>query len=209
MPATWSDFWDLDRFPGKRALRRSPQWMLEIALLADGVAPDQLYPLDVDRAFRSLDRIAPAVVVFDAWSEPVDLLASGAAALAVGTNGRFLTAAEAGASVGISWQQEIVASDYFVIAKGSRHKAAAQKLVQYAVGPEAQARIPRYIDYGPVSRRALDAVPADVLPHLPTAPANFRQAVIFDAGWWREHGEEAGRRYAAWLQTVAAAEERE
>ncbi len=208
-PATWSDFFDLARFPGERALRRSPQWMLEIALLGDGVPPERLYPLDLDRAFQSLDRIASAVVVFDAWSDPVDLLARGEAVMAAGTNGRFLRAREEGGeAVGISWRQQIVASDFFVIAKGSHHKAAAQKLVGFAVGPEAQARIPLHIDYGPVSRRALAAVPADVLPHLPTAPENFRRAVTFDAGWWREHGAEAGRRYAEWVRKVTASEGR-
>lgn len=198
-PQTWADFWDLERFPGGRALRNTPEWMLEIALLADGVPRDQVYPIDLDRAFRSLERIEDSVVVFDAWSEPGELLASGEAALAVGTNGRLSEARKAGGEIGISWHGGLVASDYFVIPKGSTNKARAQELVRYSVGREAQAAFPRLIDYGPINRLALDALPEELLARLPTHPDHLAESVRFDAEWWLEHEDEAHRRYEAWL----------
>lgn len=209
VPRTWADFWDVERFPGKRALRDDPQWMFEIALMADGVPPAELYPIDVDRALASLGRIEGHVVAFEAWSEPAELLAGGEVALAVGTDGRLLAAKEEGKPVDLSWHGGLVASDYFVIPKGSRNKQAAQKLVAYAVSVAAQSRIPEYIDYGPVNRRALDLVPEEVLPHLATYPPNLEQAVIFQADWWLEHKEEAVRRYREWLRPAEGQEEPE
>ena len=48
---TLADFFDLKKYPGKRMLRKNSQAMVEMALLADGVPKDKLYPLDVPRAF--------------------------------------------------------------------------------------------------------------------------------------------------------------
>src|SRR3546814_20081773 len=61
-PQSWADFWDMKRFPGKRGMRRTPNYSLEFALMADGVPADRVYPMlrtpaGVDRAIRKLDEI--------------------------------------------------------------------------------------------------------------------------------------------------------
>jgi mannopine transport system substrate-binding protein len=58
-PASWADFWNVQAFPGPRSLPNigTPWWPLMAALLADGVAPESLFPLDLDRAFRKMDAI--------------------------------------------------------------------------------------------------------------------------------------------------------
>jgi putative spermidine/putrescine transport system substrate-binding protein len=201
-PATWADFWDTERFPGKRALRDNPQWMLEIALLADGVPAADLYPLDLDRAFAALDRLRDHVVMFDDWAEPAELLAAGEVTFAVGTNGRLAAARDAGEPVDFSWQGSVVSSDWFVIPKGSQNKARAQELVAYAVGLEAQSAFPRLIDYGPVRTDALEALPAEVQERLPSQPAHMADAVLFDAEWWRANEDEANRRWEEWTASL-------
>lgn len=60
---TWKDFWNVKDFPGKRALPDYPAYTLPLALLADGVKPEDLYPLDIDRAFKSLEKIKDSVAV--------------------------------------------------------------------------------------------------------------------------------------------------
>jgi putative spermidine/putrescine transport system substrate-binding protein len=197
-PATWADFWDLERFPGRRALRSTPEWMLEIALLADGVPAEELYPLDLDRAFRSLSAIEDEVVFFDDWAAPAQLLSAGEVAFAVGTNGRLAGARDAGETIGVSWSGGIVSSDYFVIPAGTRSPGRAQELVRYAVGDEAQASFPRLIDYGPVNPRAFEALPPNVRMRLPSHPEHEAESVRFDAEWWLEHEDEAHERYDAW-----------
>src|SRR3546814_11685994 len=37
---TWQQFWDVEAFPGKRALPNYPTYALPVALLADGVKPE-------------------------------------------------------------------------------------------------------------------------------------------------------------------------
>jgi putative spermidine/putrescine transport system substrate-binding protein len=203
-PSTWADFWDLERFPGKRALRNNPQWMLEIALLADGVPPDELYPLDLDRAMASLAKIQSSVVIFDAWSQPADLLTRGDVALSVGTNGRLLAARDEGKPIAISWKGGLVALDYWVIAAGSEHKEAAQRFVRFSVSESAQSAFPPLISYGPVNELSQEDLAPEVARDLPTAPENLADEVFFDAEWWNEHEIEANRRYNEWLAAVAS-----
>src|SRR5437879_4584463 len=81
-PTTWADLWDLKKYPGKRGLRRSAKYTLEIALLADGVEPHDVYKVlateqGVDRAFRKLDRIKSNVVWWEAAAQPAAYLANG------------------------------------------------------------------------------------------------------------------------------------
>ncbi len=92
-PKTWADFWDTRKYPGARTLATGAfgpgGGLFEVALLADGVPPANLYPLDLDRAFRSLDRIRPAIAKFwQGGAEPVQLVVDGQVALASAWNGR-------------------------------------------------------------------------------------------------------------------------
>lgn len=202
-PSRWTDFWDLARFPGNRALRSTPEWMLEIALLADGVPAADLYPLDLDRAFRSLAAIEDEVVFFDDWSEPAELLSAGEVAFAVGTNGRLAAARDAGETLGMSWHGGLVASDYFVIPTGTTNPERAQELVRYAVGREAQSAFPRLIDYGPVNPLAFETLPPNVRQRLPSHPDHEADTVRFDAEWWLDYEDEAHRRYDEWRDGLA------
>jgi putative spermidine/putrescine transport system substrate-binding protein len=82
-PQTMADLWDVKKFPGARALRKSPKTTLEFALIADGVAPKDVYKVlatkdGVDRAFKKLDAIKPHVKVWwSAGAQPPQLLADG------------------------------------------------------------------------------------------------------------------------------------
>ena len=62
-PRSWAEFWDVKAFPGSRMLEDMAAEFpnLEFALLADGVAMDKLYPLDIPRAFKKLREIRPHI----------------------------------------------------------------------------------------------------------------------------------------------------
>src|SRR5690606_35103974 len=101
-PTSWAEFWDVEQFPGPRALRNSPVDNLEFALLADGVPLDQLYPLDVDRAFKKMEEIKPHISVW--WStgaQSAQVLIDQEVVLGTAWHGRFFTAMQEGAPIGI------------------------------------------------------------------------------------------------------------
>lgn len=199
-PSGWKDFWNVVKFPGARALRKDPVANLEIALLAAGVPKDNLYPLDVDAAFRSLDRIKPQVRVWwEAGEQPAQLLGSGEVAASTGWNGRIYNAANAGKPEAIDWTDGIISSDWWVIPRGSKHRDLAEEFIAYASSAGPQAAMPTYIPYGPVNKKSIAIVPKQILQNLPTAPANVAKQVFMNNAWWNDHQAEVLERWNRWL----------
>ena len=199
-PANWADLWDVQRFPGPRTLRRDPVANLEIALLAAGVPKDELYPLDVDLAFESLDRIKDHVTVWwEAGGQPAELLGSGDVVLGSAWNGRVHSEAQAGRPVAQTWEGGIVNSDWWVIPRGARNVDVAQDFLAFASSAGPQAELARNIPYGPVNTTATEMLSASVLSGLPTAPDNLSDQVMIGVRWWTENQEQVSDRWEAWL----------
>jgi putative spermidine/putrescine transport system substrate-binding protein len=199
-PRSWADFWDVTKFPGSRALWKDPISSLTVALMADGVAPQQLYPLDVDRAFRSLDKIKPHVSVwYETGAQQVQLVTSGEVALLLGWNGRIASVQKEGASVAYVWDQGILASASFVVPKGAPNKQTAMKFIAFAVGPEEQAKFATHIPYGPTNTKAFAFLDPKLAAQLPSAPENRSKQVLVDAAWWADNYDKVNERFQAWL----------
>ena len=129
-PRTWTDFWDVKKFPGPRSMWNSPVDNLEIALLADGVKPENLYPLNVDRAFRKLDEIKPHVAIWwTSGAQHAQILVDKEVVLSTGWNGRFYTAIKGGAPIAVSWSQGIIKQAYFAIPKGAKDQYWSQQFL--------------------------------------------------------------------------------
>lgn len=195
---SWVEFWDVDKFPGDRTLNKRPINTLEIALLADGVAPDKLYPLDVDRAFVSLDKIKPHVQVWwETAGKAEQLLVDGEVAYSAAGNARVQKAKRDGAPVNVNWGQALQTSQSWVIPRGSQHKDAAVKFIAFVSQPERQAELAKLIDYGPSNKRAFEFIDDDA--QLPTSPKLKVQAVKTDPKWWSENYEKVSERFSQWL----------
>jgi putative spermidine/putrescine transport system substrate-binding protein len=199
-PIGWQQFWDVKNFSGQRALRKDPVANLEIALLADGVPKEKLYPLDVDRAFRSLDRIKSNIRVWwQAGEQPAQLLGSGEVVLSSAWNGRIFDAAKAGKPVASEWDGGMVSSDWWIIPRGSRNRDLAQQFIAFASSAEAQAEFPKYIPYGPVNKKAIALLAPELLKDIPTAPANLEKQAFIDNQWWEQNEAAVLERWNTWL----------
>jgi len=199
-PKTWADFWDVKNFPGPRSLRNHPLATLEFALLADGVAPDKLYPLDIDRAFRKLDQIKPHVSVWwTAGAQPAQLLADGEVVMASGWNGRFYRAIQSGAPIGVSWQGGTIHEAYFGIPKGSPHPEWAQRFLAAMTDPRAQAIFANEFVSPGLNPESLKYADAAVRPFLPTEPANLSRQFWSNTQWWTEAMDDTLRRWNRWM----------
>ncbi len=202
-PTSWADFWDVKKFPGKRALRKSAKYTLEIALMADGVKREDVYkvlatPAGVDRAFRKLDELKPNIQWWESGAQPLQWLVSGDVTLASAYNGRIGTAQAEGHNFKIVWDGNLYDFDNWAIVKGSKHKALAEKFIAFSLQPENQKVYAENIPYGPANIKAGKLLTADRLAQLPTAPENMAKAVQVNATFWLEHGEELEQRFNAW-----------
>ena len=208
-PSWLEDFFDLTHFPGKRGLRDDgPKYNVELALMADGVPPWQVYALlateeGVSRAFAKLDAIKSAIVWWKNVREPPELLASGDVVMTTSLNAR-VSPLEAQPTVITLWDGQLYQMDVFAIPKGDPKKPMALDFIRFATGSMPLAEEARYLPYGPARRSAIPLIQRnpetneDVRPHLPTAPENFMRALEVDPDWWAKHGGELEARWMAW-----------
>jgi len=198
-PASWNDFFDLEKFPGNRGFPGSMFGNpLEIALLADSVPKEDLYPLDIDRALAKLDTIRDSLVFWESGAPSQQQIADGEVVMSATYNGRIQNAVENGAPFDMSWNQYIRLTDQLVIPKGSPNKEQAMELIAYIVAPDNNWRLARYIPYGPTNRNAIDRVPQDVASKLPTTGSRPQEAVNLSLDWYRDNYEAATERYSEW-----------
>src|SRR5699024_2235463 len=126
-----------------RGKRTAYPWLtagvFEMALLADGVEPDDLYPVDFVRAFDKLDEVKENMQWWDTGAQSQQLLASGEVAMGHVWNGRMYSLIKDDAAIDIDWKHNIKAGDVLVVPKGSENKEAAMKFIAQATSPEAQA----------------------------------------------------------------------
>ncbi len=196
-PAGWADMFDLAKFPGKRTFYKwSAPGVIEIALLADGVAADQLYPLDLDRAFKKLDTIKSEIVWWSGGAQSQQLIASGEAAFGQLWNGRVFALQQEGADVGVSWNQNMTAADVLVVPKGSKNKDAAMKFLAMATSPAGQAKFAEASGYAPINTAAKAEMPADVVKSLPDAYVDGQ--INLDMNYWAENRDAIAERWYAW-----------
>ena len=202
-PKTWADFWDVKKFPGKRALRKGARYNLEFALLADGVKVEDVYkvlatPAGADRAFRKLGELKPSIQWWEAGAQPPQFLVAGDVVMATAYNGRIDAAAREGKNLKINWVNQIYDMEYFGIVKGSPNRDTAYKFLALALGADGQAEYARNIAYGPTNTKALAKLDAKTLANLPTAPANAAGGLEFNIKFWADQGEALEKRFNAW-----------
>ena len=203
-PQSWADFWNTEKYPGKRGLRRHPKYTLEFALMADGVPADQVYeilrtPEGVDRAFAKLDEIKDDIIWWEAGAQAPQLLASGEVVMTNAWNGRISAAnKEHNRNFKIVWPESIYAVDSWVILRGTPHKDAALKFIAFASQPEHQSNLPKSIAYGVTHKGAAAEIDKDLLADLPTAPDNLNAALEIDTEFWVENVEPLTERFNAW-----------
>lgn len=199
-PENWADVWNVGGFPGRRCLRKHPIDSMEQALLADGVAPDKLYPLDADRAFRKLDQIKRDVQIW--WTggaQASQLLKTGEVDILATWNGRSQAAIDDGAPARIVWNQALYSVEGWTIPKGNPKAELGRKLIKFCANPERQAEFAKHIAYGPTNPNAYKGIDKQRAAILPTNPAHFGQLISQSHEYWAPNQEKMIERFNAWL----------
>jgi putative spermidine/putrescine transport system substrate-binding protein len=196
-PRSWADFFNTKKFPGKRALWNwSGSGVIELALLADGVSPKHLYPLNVKRALKKLDTIKDSTIWFSDPAQCDQLLRDGEASMAQCPETRILEAKKSGAPVGSVWNQALLTSDWLVIPKGAPHKDAAMKLIAWITSPQHNGAIAKALPgTGPDNAKARSGVPSRDLPS-----AHSDKGVFQSDEWYSKHGADLDKQFQEWVQ---------
>ncbi|MBP2299141.1 ABC transporter substrate-binding protein [Azospirillum picis] len=203
-PKSWADFFDTKKYPGKRGLRQGAKTTLEIALMADGVAPSDVYKTlsteaGIDRAFKKLDTIKNDIVWWKAGAQPPQLLASGEVVMTSVYNGRIDAANKnEKKNFGMVWNGALYTIDSWVILKGSPNVDAAYKFLDFVGKAENQAKLSQGIAYGTSNKKAPSLLQKAELADLPTAPDNMKTAIEINTDFWLENIDRLTERFNKW-----------
>ncbi len=191
-PKTWADFYDVEKFPGTRAMRSKVDAQLETALLADGVPMDQVYKVldseeGIERALDKIRTIKPHIAVW--WSsgaQHAQLMKDGEVDMTTGWNGRFDVAKEDGAKVAYDWQSGIMDWEGYGIPKGAKNKDLAMKYIAEMMKPEYMAEFAKYITYGPTNKKVyeLGLMTDERAKMMPSHPDNAKHQLTLSTEWY-------------------------
>ncbi len=212
-PSSIADFFNVADFPGKRGIHTWPNALIEMALVADGVAPSDVYDVmdtdaGIDRAFAMLDKIKDHSVSWSAGSKPLELVKSGEASMALAYNGRVGAANLSEDATFVSvWDGQVLEEEWIVVLKGAPNKELAFEFAAFASAPEQLAAQAKFINYGPMRNSSFDIIAAgepwfhngkEVLPHMPNRSEVLERSIIANPDWWADNGDAIKERFDAW-----------
>lgn len=199
-PASWADLWNAKDVPGRRALRKHPFDTLEQALMADGVPASKVYPIDLNRAFASLDRVKPNVAVW--WTSGAQceqMLTSGEVDMIATWVSRPQSAIANGAPVSIVWDQNIWGADHWSILAGSPNANACREFIKFASDPKRMASLVEFFPAGVTQPEAFNFIKPEVARNCPTFPENMKTGLKIDAKFWLDNQAAVIERFNSWI----------
>lgn len=199
-PTSWADFWNAEAFKGPRGLRKFPIDTIEQALLADGVAPTDIYPCDIDRAFASLNKIKPQITAW--WSsgaQSAQLLQSNEVSYINTWNGRAQGLIDAGLPIAINWNQALWSGTCFLILKGTPKMDLCRKFIAFCLSADRQAAYSAATGYGCVNPNAIQLLDPKTTVKLPTYGENAKNAISQDFRYWSKNLDPVLDRMNEWL----------
>ncbi len=213
-PTTIADFFDIEKFPGKRGIHTWPNALIEMALVADGVAIADLYDVmsteeGIDRAFATLDKIKDHSVFWSSGSKPLELVKSGEVSMSLAYNGRIGAAVlSEGEKFVTVWDGQVLEEEWLVIVKGAPNMEEALEFVVHASATEQQAGQARHINYGPMRVSAFAMIESgepwfhngkNIMEHMPNRPEVMERSIVANPEWWADYGDSVSERYTAWM----------
>ena len=182
---TLADFFDLKKYPGKRSIRKDPEPMLELALQADGVPMDKLYPLDVDRALKKIASIKDQVIFWETGSQSQTLLRDGEVVMGFLAHTRAnVTNKETNGRIKWTFRGGVLIPSLWIVP--ASNPAGKQAMVAIATTQDAETQIAllRALGNGPANPEASALVPDDLRAVNPSTPENFAVLAKMNADWW-------------------------
>ncbi|MEX1108145.1 MAG: ABC transporter substrate-binding protein [Dongiaceae bacterium] len=186
-PRNWVDFWDVEKFPGKRALYKWMNGVLEGALLADGVPVEELYPLDVDRAFKKIDELKPHIASFwGSGAEVQQMLREREISMGMIWNTRAtLVREDTNGEVDWSFDNAIYFPSTWAVIKGNpAGPETAMQFIASCQDPESQVELLKAYGAGPANPAAHALVPDEFKAIDCSSPENVAKQIQTSIDWY-------------------------
>ncbi|TWF43431.1 ABC transporter substrate-binding protein [Neorhizobium alkalisoli] len=203
-PKSWVDFWDVKRFPGDRCLiggTTDNHIPLLAALLADGVKPADLYPIDYDRAIRKLEELKPHVAAYwTSYSQSQQLLRDGECVMSIMSNGRAQALSAEGSPVKVVWNQALVSPVGWGLAKNAPHPQAAYTFLDFwMTRPDAHLDFYKAFFYGTANKDLITLLTPEDQQEYYASAQNLPGQITVDSAWVGANLKDIQLRYARFL----------
>ncbi len=203
-PTTWAEFFDGAKYAPKRSLYDAiyDSFVLEFALLADGVAKDQLYPLDVDRALKALEKLpAKQMLWYSTNAQVIQQMSDKESGLGMPYTRRVIEAVNGGVPLEYTNMNGGALGDFFVVPKGAKNPDAAMAFINFICNNvDAAANFMKASYYGVSNTKAVESLPDDVRSQIPTDKAmqEKNNLLLRDDKWWADNLEAVTQKFQAW-----------
>jgi putative spermidine/putrescine transport system substrate-binding protein len=201
-PKGWADFWDVKRFPGSRCLYDRSFSCLAFALLADGVPPDQLYPMDLDRAFRKMSELKPHIKVW--WregSQSQQLIRDSEVDMIAMWSARAVDLIDDKVPLELVWNGAEIYYANLLVPRGDPNAKAAWEFCSFVAQAKPQADFAMLLPYGPANPGARALMAEWRLKQTPAWPDNEKVSFRHDAAWLAPRLATIRERWTQWLTT--------
>lgn len=203
IPKGAAGFWDTKTYPGDRAMIGfSAAGVLEQALLADGVTYKDLYPLDIDRAFKKLDELKPSITKFwNSGSEIVQTINDKEAVAGDYWYAHANRAKNAGSNIAVNMQDGPKFADSFGIVSNTKSEDLSYAFIDYCLGTKAQAAFSQKVGYAPINKEAVSLLPEEMQKTIAPLYESYENGGTFwvDQNYWVDNFEELTKRYMEWV----------
>ncbi|PSJ54209.1 extracellular solute-binding protein [Kumtagia ephedrae] len=193
-PRNFVDFFDTEKFAGRRVLPDYPEFVLAFAAMGDGMTPEEVSKgLDLDRAFKTLERVKDDTIWWQSGAQPAQLLKDQEAQYAIAWSGRV--ADQEGVSY--SFNQGMLDISWWMVAKGisDEQRDMLYRWIQAQSVPENQKCLVEVIPYPGASPDLEKMVPEDLAKTFPTYSENKKVQWLINGKWWHDNAAEVERRW--------------
>jgi putative spermidine/putrescine transport system substrate-binding protein len=197
----WKDFFDFEKIPGKRTMCKWIQGQLEMVLLADGVAPADLYPLDVDRAFAKLEPHLDQIIFWEGGAQSQQLFRDGEVVMGNIWHTRAKLLIQENADYAITWNQNALQISAWSVPRGNPSGKKVFEFINSALDPEPQITLLRLMGNGPTNPAAEAMMTDEDRVFNPTSPANKQNQVLVNPSWYAEHEAETQNKFLDLIST--------
>jgi len=185
-PSGWADFFDLEKFPGKRTMCKWVGSQLEPILLADGVKPEELYPLDVDRALKKLEPLLPQIIFWESGAQSQQVFRDREVVMGNIWHTRANLLRKENPEFTWTWSQNIVTASAWSVPKGNPAGKKVFDFINSSLDPESQLTLLRLMGNGPSNPKALALMTDDDKKVYPLAPENAATGVMVSPAYYAD-----------------------
>ncbi|QKC95605.1 extracellular solute-binding protein [Mesorhizobium sp. NZP2298] len=193
-PQNFVDFFDTEKFPGKRALPDYPEFVLAFAAMGDGMTPEEVQKgVDLDRAFKTLERIKKDTIWWQSGAQPAQLLKDNEVQYAIAWSGRVLGQE----GVESTYNQGMLDISWWMVAKGisDEQRDMLYAWMKVQSNAEVQKCILDFLPYPGPSPQLEKIVTPEVLKTFPTSAENKKVQWLINGQWWFDHAAEVEKRW--------------